>query len=108
MAASEIGEIFQGLCRRFNPANVRAERSYHFALGEDEQWTVRITRQKCSVLQGSNEQADVFFKGPAELFLDVWNGRHQLGPMDFLTGRVKSNDPFALKDFVAAFQNGET
>jgi hypothetical protein len=34
----------------------------------------------------------------------VWNGTHKLGPADFLTGKVKSNNPILLKDFVAAFQ----
>ncbi len=101
---SEVATIFKGLCKRFNKANVAAERSYYFSLGEDEKWTVRITKEKCVVEKGKNEEADCFFKGPAELFLDVWNGRHQLGPMDFLSGKVKSNNPVLLKDFVRAFQ----
>jgi len=40
-------------------------------------------------------------------FLDVWNGEHQLGPKDFLTGKVKSNSPLLLKDFVKAFQKSD-
>ena len=101
---SEVGAIFKGLCKRFNKANVTAERSYYFSLGEDEKWTVRLTKDECKVRKGKNGEADCFFKGPAELFLDVWNGRHQLGPMDFLSGKVKSNNPVLLKDFVKAFQ----
>jgi putative sterol carrier protein len=101
---SEVEAIFKGLCKRFNKANVTAERSYYFSLGENEKWTVRLTRDKCVVRKGKNDEADCFFKGPAELFLDVWNGRHQLGPMDFLSGKVKSNNPVLLKDFVKAFQ----
>jgi putative sterol carrier protein len=105
--AAEIERIFKSLCRRFNKANVKAERSYYFSLGESEKWTVVITKDKCTVSKGRNEESDVFFKGPPELFLDVWNGRHQLGPKDFLTGKVKSNKPLLLKDFVAAFQGSE-
>ncbi len=101
---SEVEAIFKGLGKRFNKANVTAERSYYFSLGEDEKWTVRLTKEKCEVRKGKNDEADCFFKGPAELFLDVWNGRHQLGPMDFLSGKVKSNNPVLLKDFVKAFQ----
>lgn len=101
---SEVEKIFKGLGKRFNKKNVETERSYYFSLGEDEKWTVRLTKEKCEVRKGKNEEADCFFKGPAELFLDVWNGRHQLGPKDFLTGRVKSNNPMLLKDFVKAFQ----
>jgi len=107
MAASEIEQIFEGLCKRFNKANVKAERSYYFSLGDDERWTVAIRRDGCEVHRGQNDGADVYFKGPAQLFLDVWNGRHDLGPKDFLTGRVRSNKPLALRDFVAAFQKPE-
>jgi putative sterol carrier protein len=101
---SEVEEIFRGLGQRFNKANVTAERSYYFSLGEDEKWTVRTTKEECTVEKGKSEEADCFFEGPAELFLAVWNGEHQLGPMDFLTGRVKSNNPMLLKDFARAFQ----
>jgi putative sterol carrier protein len=101
---SEVEKIFKGLCKRFNSANVETERTYYFSLGDHEKWTVRITKEKCAVERGKSEEADCFFKGPAELFLDVWNGDHQLGPMDFLTGKVKSNNPMLLKDFVKAFQ----
>ena len=101
---SEVEAIFKGLCKRFNRKNVAAERSYYFSLGEGEKWTVRLTRERCEVRKGKNDEADCFFKGPAELFLDVWNGRHDLGPMDFLTGKVKSNNPVLLRDFVRAFQ----
>jgi putative sterol carrier protein len=104
---SEIEAIFKGLCKRFNRANVKAERSYYFSLGEDEKWTVVLTKEKCEVRRGGDGDADCFFKGPEELFLDVWHGRHQLGPADFLTGTVKSNNPLLLKDFVAAFQKSE-
>jgi putative sterol carrier protein len=101
---SEVAKIFKGLCKRFNKANVATERSYYFSLGDDEKWTVCLTKEKCEVVKGKNEEADCFFKGPAELFLDVWNGKHQLGPKDFLTGKVKSNNPILLKEFVKAFQ----
>jgi putative sterol carrier protein len=101
---SDVEKIFKGLCKRFNKANVIAERSYYFSLGDHEKWTVHVLKDKCTVRKGNTEDADCFFKGPAELFLDVWNGTHKLGPSDFLTGRVKSNNPLLLKDFVAAFQ----
>ena len=101
---SEVEEIFKGLGSRFNKANVTAERSYYFSLGEDEKWTVRVTREMCEVEKGKNEEADCFFEGSTQLFLDVWSGKHQLGPMDFLSGRVKSNNPMLLKDFARAFQ----
>jgi putative sterol carrier protein len=104
---SEIEKIFKSLPKRFNKANVKADRTYYFSLGDEEKWTVRITKEKCSVKKGKSEDADCFFKGSARMFLDVWNGDHKLGPADFLTGKVKSNNPILLKDFVAAFQKAK-
>jgi putative sterol carrier protein len=101
---SEIAKIFKGLPKRFNKANVTADRTYYFSLGDEEKWTVHITRDQCTVQEGKSDDADCFLKGPAELFLEVWNGTHTLGPMDFLSGKVKSNNPILLKDFVAAFK----
>jgi putative sterol carrier protein len=104
---TEIEKIFKGLSKRFNKANVKEDRSYYFSLGDDEKWTVHLTKDRCSVKKGKSDDADCFFKGPPELFLDVWNGKHKLGPTDFLTGKVKSNNPMLLKDFVAAFQKSK-
>ena len=104
---SEIAKVFKGLPKRFNKAGVKAARTYYFSLGDDEKWTVHIGKDKCTVEEGKNEDADCFFKAPPELFLDVWSGKHQLGATDFLTGRVKSNNPMLLKEFVAAFERSK-
>ena len=68
---------------------------------------MHVTKAKCMVKKGNSQDADCFFKSSAELFLDVWNGKHQLGATDFLTGRVKSNKPLLLKEFVAAFHKSK-
>jgi hypothetical protein len=101
---SEVEEVFASLRQRFNKANVSAERSYCFSLGEAGTWTVRLTRETCEVERGKDENADCYCEGPAELFLEVWKGKRQLGPVDFLGGRVKSNNPTLLRDFAKAFQ----
>ena len=100
---SKIAKVFKDLPKRFNKAGVKTARTYYFSLGDDEKWTVHIGKDKCTVEEGKNEDADCFFKASPELFLDVWSGKHQLGATDFLTGRVKSNNPLLLKEFVAAF-----
>jgi long-chain acyl-CoA synthetase len=104
---SEIAKVFKGLPKRFNKAGVKTARTYYFSLGDDEKWTVHIGKDKCTVEAGKNEDADCFFKASPELFLDVWSGKHQLGATDFLTGRVKSNNPMLLKEFVAAFERSK-
>lgn len=104
---SEIARIFKGLPKRFDKAKVKKARSYYFSLGDHEKWTVHLGRDKCRVEAGKNEDADCFFKSSAALFLAVWNGKHQLGATDFLTGKVKSNNPMLLKEFVAAFEKSK-
>jgi putative sterol carrier protein len=99
---SEIGEIFQDLPRRYAPGYIKKPMSFYFSLDEDEKWTVRFTPEVCEVAEGRSD-ADCFFKGSKQLFLDVWNGRYTPSAMDFLTGKIKSNNPIGLKDFLLGF-----
>ena len=94
---SEIAKIFKGLPKRFNKAGVKAARSYYFSLGDDEKWTVRVGKDKCTVEKGQNEDADCFFKAPAELFLKVWNGTHKLGPAGLPHGPGQEQQPGAAQ-----------
>jgi long-chain acyl-CoA synthetase len=105
MAASAIETVFKGLPKRFNKANVKTPRTFYFSLGDDEKWTVVLTKAKCEVKKGKPaSDADCFFKASEEMFLDVWNGEHTPSAKDFLTGAIKSNNPLLLKEFVAAFK----
>jgi putative sterol carrier protein len=105
MPASEIGEIFQGLPKRFQKGNVKTPRTFYFSLDDDEKWTVSLSPDKCEVMPGKPAQdADCFFKASKQMFMDVWNGKHTPTARDFFTGAIKSNNPLLLKDFVAAFK----
>jgi long-chain acyl-CoA synthetase len=107
MPASEIAKIFQGLPKKFQKGNVTKARTYYFSL-DDEKWTVALAPDKCEVKAGKppTDDADCFFKGSKQMFLDVWNGNYTPSAKDFLTGTIKSNNPLLLKDFVAAFRKG--
>ena len=105
MAVSEIGKIFQSLPGRFQKGNVKTPRTFYFSLDEDEKWTVALLPDKCEVTPGRPAQdADCFFKASKQMFLDVWGGKHTPSATDFITGKIKSNNPLLLKDFVAAFK----
>ena len=104
MASPEVTKVFERLPKMFQKGNVKTARTFYFSLGDDEKWTVVLTPETCTVTAGKTEDADCFFKATAEMFLDVWNGRHTLSPMDFMTGTIKSNNPVLLKEFVAAFR----
>jgi long-chain acyl-CoA synthetase len=102
---SEIAKVFQALPKRFQKGAVKTPRTFYFSLGDDEKWTVDLSKDKCTVREGKpDEDADCFFKASKEMFLDVWNGKHVPGAGDFLTGKIKSNNPMLLKEFVSAFR----
>lgn len=102
---SEIARLFQGLPKKFQKDNIKAARTFYFSLDDDEKWTVSLSKSKCEVNEGKPaKDADCFFKGSKQMFLDVWNGKHTPTATDFIMGRIKSNNPLLLKEFVAAFQ----
>jgi putative sterol carrier protein len=102
---SQIGDVFNGLPKLFQKGSVKAPRTFYFSLGEDEKWTVALDQDKCTITEGKPaKDADCFFKASEEMFLDVWNGKHTPGPTDFMMGRIKSNNPLLLKEFVGAFK----
>ena len=101
---SEVSEVFERLPKLFQKGNLKVDRTFYFSLGEDEKWTVFLTRDKCTVTPGKTDDADCFFKASTEMFLDVWNGRHTPSIADFMTGAIKSNNPILLKEFIAAFR----
>jgi putative sterol carrier protein len=100
---SEVEKVFKALPKRFNKQNVQQPRTFYFSL-DDEKWTVFITKEKCDVKPGKTDNADCFFKGSAQMFLDVWNGKYTPSAKDFLLGTIKSNNPILLKEFIAAFR----
>jgi putative sterol carrier protein len=102
---SQIGDVFKGLPKLFQKDKVKTPRTFYFSLGDTEKWTVALAPDKVTVTEGKPDQdADCFFKATEEMFLNVWSGKHTPGPSDFLMGRIKSNNPMLLKEFVEAFK----
>lgn len=100
---SEVATIFKGLCKRFQKGKLKRATTFYFSL-EDEKWTVSLSPDACRVVPGRTEDADCFFKASKQMFLDVWAGNHTPSLTDFVSGRITSNDPLRLKDFVGAFE----
>lgn len=100
---SEVHQIFERLPGYFQPGRLRQTRKFYFSLDGDERWTVLLTPERCEVMPVHSEDADCYFKASTELFLDVWNGRHTPSLADFMSGRIKSNNPLMLREFVSAF-----
>ena len=106
MPDAAVAKIFKGLPKKYVGKNIKGPTSFYFSLDDDEKWTVTMSPGKCAVKAHKTENADCFFKGSTEMFLAVWNGKYTPTAMDFLTGKIKSNKPAMLREFVAAFQKG--
>lgn len=101
--AQTIDDIFGGLEARYIPGSVTSKQTFYFSL-DDAKWTVTLGPDTCLVEEGKTvENADCYVKTSSDLFLKMYNGEHMPGVTDFVTGRIKSNNPYAMKTFVDAF-----
>ncbi|MBI3724127.1 SCP2 sterol-binding domain-containing protein [bacterium] len=92
--------------KKFKPNSVEKAMTFYFSLGEEagEKWGLEIGPSSCKFTEGKPaKDADVFLKTSAQMFLDMISGKYTPGMRDFMTGRVKSNDPLKLKVLTKAF-----
>lgn len=103
--AKSVKEIFTGLKTAYKSGSFKEPKSFYFSLGDDK-WTVTLGPKTCRVEEGKTiEQADFVLKTSGELFVKMWNGDYKPGLSDFMSGRIKANDPYALQNFMNAFNS---
>lgn len=101
--SDSVEEIFSSLESSFKAGVLRERHSFYFSI-DDHKWTVVVDSESCSVERGKTvENADCFVKTSEEMFLKIYNGHHYPGVGDFLSGRIKSNNPYMMKTFVEVF-----
>jgi len=103
--AGTLRETVDGLAARFRAGSVDKETTYYLSLGENEseKFTVTLTPSGCKVVPGKAGRADCVLKTSAELFVKMVNGAHKPGVMDFMSGKIKTNDLDLLQQFQRAF-----
>ena len=98
-----VEEIFANLENYFQVNKVAQKQVFYFSVDEVKK-TVTLSPEKIVVEDGKTvEDADCVCKTSTEFFLKIWQEGYRPGMGDFLTGAIKSNNPFALKAFLAAF-----
>lgn len=101
-----VEAVFAGLQEHFRAERVAQRKVYYFSIGEVKR-TVTIDPAGVQVADGKTvETADCVCKTSAEFFLKVWQEGYRPGMPDFLSGTIKSNNPFALQEFLDAFGRG--
>ncbi|HEX7605914.1 MAG TPA: SCP2 sterol-binding domain-containing protein [Usitatibacter sp.] len=100
-----LRETLDGLKARFRSGCVDKKTTYYLSLGDrdDEKWTVTLTDTTCDLTAGKTGTADCVLKTSADLFMKMLAGTHKAGPMDFVTGKIKTNDLDLLLRLQKAF-----
>ncbi len=98
-----VENIFNGLQESYVSGVIEKETSFYFSI-EDTKKTVVLTPESCRVEDGKTiEEVDCVCKTEGSFFLKIWDEGYRPGMSDFMTGKIKSNNPLTLKDFLAAF-----
>jgi putative sterol carrier protein len=93
----DIKKIFDSMPSRYIKGSVDKLTTFYFSIG-DEKYTVKITKEAATVENGKTvENADVVLKTTPELFEKMVIHGKMPGPLDIARGKVKTNDPGALK-----------
>ena len=101
---SQVREIFQRMPERYIPQPGAASRTYYFSVG-DEKWTVTMHADRCVATPGKQgDNADVVLKCDPKLFAAMVLEGKMPGPLDIARGKIKTNDPGALKALKERFR----
>ena len=98
-----IETIFASLPDSFLPGAVNKPLVFYFSLG-DVKKTVHLGEKSCKVDSGRTvDNADCVCKTDETFFISIWNDGYRPAMGDFLSGKIKSNNPTALQLFLKAF-----
>lgn len=93
-----LKQAFESLQKRYKPGSAREKMSFYFSLGDavGQKWVMTVGPDGCTVAEGKSDSADVVLKTSEERFLKLLRGEWKPGVMDFMSGKIKSNDPQKL------------
>jgi putative sterol carrier protein len=93
-----LAEAFADLQKRFKPGVVKSPMTFYFSLGEEDgqKWSATFDAETMNYLPGKVDESDVFLKMEEALFLQLLAGEYKPTLMDFMSGKIKSNDPLKL------------
>jgi putative sterol carrier protein len=94
-----LDTAFDQFKARYKPNVVQKQTTFYFSLGDapDQKYVMTITPEACDVKQGKSDSADVVLKTSEDLFLKLIRGEWVPGAMDFMRGKIKTNDIEGLK-----------
>ena len=76
---------------------------FYFSVGDTKK-TLTLDSQGCHIRDGKPEvEADCSCATSPAIFNKIWNEGYRPGIMDFMSGKIKSDAPLLLKQFLLAF-----
>jgi len=98
-----IDELFAALPSQYVPGIIDQPKTYYFSI-DDSKKTVRLDKERAVVEDGKTvDNADCVCKTSADFLMGIWRDGKRPGMMDFMSGKIKSNDPAALETFLRCF-----
>jgi long-chain acyl-CoA synthetase len=99
--------LFRGLEERFQRNQVDEKVSYYFSLGPDDagKWTLVVDPENCLVQRGkpTDGRADCVVKTTPEMFNKMISESYVPTMDEFMSGKIKTNDPNLLMMFQNVF-----
>ncbi len=99
----EPQQLFEQLPSRYVVGKLDKPRTFYFSIG-DHKYTMHLSPEACEIEPGKPfGDADVVLKTTPELFHRMVVEGKMPGAMDIARGKVKTNDPLALKQLRDVF-----
>jgi putative sterol carrier protein len=96
-------EIFRKLQSRYKKGIFNQATVFYFSVG-DMQKTLTLDSEGCHIQDGKPAgEPDCSCSTSSDIFDRIWNEGYRPGIMDFMTGKIKSNAPLLLQQFMLAF-----
>lgn len=96
-------EVFRTLQSNYIKGIFHEPTVFHFSIGETSK-TLILDAEGCTLQDGKPvEHADCSCKISTEFFNKIWKDGYKPGIMDFMSGKIKSNAPLLLQQFLQAF-----
>jgi len=94
MPSHSLEDCLESLRTNYKPGGVDRETTYYLSLGDapGEKWTVTLTPTSCSAAPGRIGEAQCVLKMRADLFMKMVDGSYKPGALDFMTGKLKTNN----------------
>jgi hypothetical protein len=96
-------DIFNTLEASYQKGIFTVPTVFYFAV-DDIRKTLTLDSDGCRIQDGKTvENADCVCKTSTAMFSRIWNDGYRPGIMDFMGGKIKSNAPQLLQQFLSAF-----